>query len=189
MWETAGAKIADEATRILAGVKDEDPIAPEELGERASRALKEHRYAHTIIRAGAGRVVVRTLTVNGQWREYESTAKTFERDFEARGLSRYMMRQNIRPQAVIEDIGTHLGHQEMVEVRQIKTTHAGEAHRLAAEQAPQTKPALRNRRMQVRARPGRSVASVFGMLARPGTPRRSIEELNEAAAGGWAGEA
>ena len=48
---------------------------------------------------------------------------------------------------------------------------------------------LRNRRMQVRARPGRSVASVFGMLARPGTPRRSIEELNEAAAGGWAGEA
>ena len=48
---------------------------------------------------------------------------------------------------------------------------------------------LRNRRMQVRARPGRSVASVFGMLARPGAPRRSIEELNEAAAGGWAGEA
>ena len=105
-------------------------IAPEELGERASRALREHRYAHTIIRAGAGRVVVRTLTVNGQWREYESTAKTFEGDFEARGLSRYMMRRNIRPQAVIEDIGTHLDHPEMVEVRWIKTTCAGEAHRL-----------------------------------------------------------
>lgn len=44
-------------------------------------------------------------------------------------------------------------------------------------------------RMQVRARPGKSVASVFGMLARPGTSRRSIEELNEAAAAGWAGEA
>ena len=48
---------------------------------------------------------------------------------------------------------------------------------------------LRRGRMQIRARPGKSVASVFGMLARPRTPRRSIEELNEAAAGGWAGDA
>ena len=36
---------------------------------------------------------------------------------------------------------------------------------------------------------GQSVASVFGMLAQPGTRRRSIHELNEAAAGGWSGEA
>ena len=48
---------------------------------------------------------------------------------------------------------------------------------------------LKDGRMQVRAQPGKSVASVFGMLARPGTPRRSIEELNAAAAAGWAGEA
>jgi AbrB family looped-hinge helix DNA binding protein len=47
---------------------------------------------------------------------------------------------------------------------------------------------LRDGRMQVRAKPGKSVTTIFGMLARPGTPRRSIEELNEAAAAGWAGE-
>ena len=48
---------------------------------------------------------------------------------------------------------------------------------------------LNDGRMQVRARPGKSVATIFGMLAKPGTPRRSIEELNEATAAGWAGEA
>ena len=48
---------------------------------------------------------------------------------------------------------------------------------------------LKDGRVQVRAQPGKSVASVFGMLARPGTRRRSIHELNEAAAGGWSGEA
>ncbi len=47
---------------------------------------------------------------------------------------------------------------------------------------------LNDGRMQVRARPGKSVATIFGMLAKPGTPRRSIEELNEATAAGWAGE-
>ena len=48
---------------------------------------------------------------------------------------------------------------------------------------------LTDGRMQVRARPGKSVATIFGMLAKPGTPRRSIAELNEATAVGWAGEA
>ena len=134
LWESTGAKIADEARRKLAGVKDQDLIPAQELGERASRTLKEHRYAHTIIRAGAGRAVVRTLTMNGQWREYESTAKTLEGDFEARGLTRYMMRQNIRPQAVLKDIGTHLDGHEMIEVRQIRTTEAGETQTLATEQ-------------------------------------------------------
>ena len=43
-------------------------------------------------------------------------------------------------------------------------------------------------RMQVRAKHGRSVTAIFGMLARPETPTRSVEELNEAAAAGWAGE-
>ena len=42
--------------------------------------------------------------------------------------------------------------------------------------------------MRFQAKPGKSVATIFGMLAKPGTPRRSIEELNEAAAAGWAGE-
>ena len=44
-------------------------------------------------------------------------------------------------------------------------------------------------RMQVRAKRGKSVASVFGMLERPGAPCLSIEELNEIAASGWAGGA
>ena len=48
---------------------------------------------------------------------------------------------------------------------------------------------LKDGRMQVRAKPGKSVTAIFGMLAKPGTPQRSIAELNEAAAAGWAGEA
>ena len=47
---------------------------------------------------------------------------------------------------------------------------------------------LPNGRMQVRAQQGRPVTTIFGLLARPGTPTRSVEELNEAAAAGWAGE-
>ena len=43
-------------------------------------------------------------------------------------------------------------------------------------------------RMQLRPRPGRSVASVFGLLERRDTPRLSIERLNETIASGWAGE-
>ena len=39
----------------------------------------------------------------------------------------------------------------------------------------------------LRARPGKPISSIFGMLAKPGTRRHSIEELNEAAAAGWAG--
>ena len=48
---------------------------------------------------------------------------------------------------------------------------------------------LKDGKIQVRAKPRKSVATIFGMLAKPGTPRRSIEELNGAAAAGWAGEA
>ena len=48
---------------------------------------------------------------------------------------------------------------------------------------------LKDGRLQVRGKYGRPVESIFGMLKRPATPTRSIEELNEAAAAGWAGEA
>ena len=47
---------------------------------------------------------------------------------------------------------------------------------------------LNGGRMQVRAKRGKSVATIFGMLARPGKPPHSIDDLNEAAAAGWAGE-
>ena len=47
---------------------------------------------------------------------------------------------------------------------------------------------LADGRMQLRPKRGKSVATVFGMLARPGGPRLSVEEMNEAAAAGWAGE-
>ncbi len=43
--------------------------------------------------------------------------------------------------------------------------------------------------LRLRAKRGTPASAVFGMLARPGTAPRSIEDLNEAAAGGWAGEA
>jgi AbrB family looped-hinge helix DNA binding protein len=47
---------------------------------------------------------------------------------------------------------------------------------------------LKEGRLQVRARRGKPVTTVFGMLAKPGQPQRTIEDLNEAAAAGWAGE-
>ena len=47
---------------------------------------------------------------------------------------------------------------------------------------------LKDGRLQVRAKRGKPVTAVFGMLAKPGQPRRSIEDLNETAAAGWAGE-
>ena len=47
---------------------------------------------------------------------------------------------------------------------------------------------LADGRMQIRTKRGTSAAAVFGMLAKPGLPRLSIEELNEIAAAGWAGE-
>ena len=47
---------------------------------------------------------------------------------------------------------------------------------------------LKGGRMRYQAKPGKSVTTIFGMLEKPGTPRRSIEELNETAAAGWAGE-
>ena len=40
----------------------------------------------------------------------------------------------------------------------------------------------------LRVKPRKPISSVFGMLEKPGTRRRSGEELNEAAAAGWAGE-
>ena len=43
-------------------------------------------------------------------------------------------------------------------------------------------------RIQLRSRRGTSAEDVFGMLSRPHTPRLSIEEMNEIAASGWAGE-
>ncbi len=47
---------------------------------------------------------------------------------------------------------------------------------------------LQDGRMQVRAKQGKSVTTIFGLLARPASPTRSVDELNEAAAAGWAGE-
>ena len=47
---------------------------------------------------------------------------------------------------------------------------------------------LKEGRLELRPRRGTSAAAVFGMLARPGTPRLSIEDLNEATASGWAGK-
>ena len=45
---------------------------------------------------------------------------------------------------------------------------------------------LPGRRLQLRRKCRASVASVSGMLARPGTPQLSIEQINEIAASGWA---
>ena len=47
---------------------------------------------------------------------------------------------------------------------------------------------LADGRMQLRSKRGTSAAAVFGMLATPEAPHLTIEELNEVAASGWAGE-
>ena len=47
---------------------------------------------------------------------------------------------------------------------------------------------LANGRMQLRPKRGMPPSTVFGMLARPGSPRLSVDEMNELAASGWAGE-
>jgi len=43
-------------------------------------------------------------------------------------------------------------------------------------------------RIEARVRPGRPAASVFGLLRQPGEATRTIEDMGEAAAAGWAGE-
>lgn len=43
-------------------------------------------------------------------------------------------------------------------------------------------------RIEARTKPGRSVSSIFGMLKRSGEPARTIEEIDDAAGAGWAGE-
>ena len=135
LWEAAKAKIAEEADTKLAGVNDEDRIPPEELAKKATKALKDYLYAHTIIRAGRGQAVVRTRTANGHWREYESAADTLKRDFEARGISRYLTRRNIRPQTVLEKTLKHIDERRTVDIEDIKTPDAGEAHHAAARHA------------------------------------------------------
>ena len=47
---------------------------------------------------------------------------------------------------------------------------------------------LADGRMQLRPKRGTSAEAVFGMLAQPRTPPISIDEMNEIAASGWAGE-
>lgn len=102
LWESAEMEIADEARTKLSGINDEDLVPPETLVAEAVTTLKDQRYASTIIRAGRGRATARTLTVNGRPNDYESTAATLERDFEARGFSGHLMRHNIRPRTVLE---------------------------------------------------------------------------------------
>lgn len=43
-------------------------------------------------------------------------------------------------------------------------------------------------RLQIQPRRGRPAASIAGLLARPGSTRLSIREINEETAAGWAGE-
>ncbi len=43
-------------------------------------------------------------------------------------------------------------------------------------------------RLQLSPKPGTSAASIFGVLARPGAPHRSIQELNQISASSWADE-
>ena len=45
---------------------------------------------------------------------------------------------------------------------------------------------LNNGRLQLEPQRGTPIDSVFGMLARPGIPRLSVEELNEIVASEWA---
>ncbi len=43
-------------------------------------------------------------------------------------------------------------------------------------------------RVQLRPKSGKPISRLYGLLERPGQPTVSIEEINEAAAAGWAGD-
>ena len=43
-------------------------------------------------------------------------------------------------------------------------------------------------RLQLRAKSGKPISRLYDILKRPGQPSLSIEEINEAASAGWAGE-
>lgn len=43
-------------------------------------------------------------------------------------------------------------------------------------------------RLQLRPKSGKPISRLYGILERSGQPTLSIEEINEAAAAGWAGE-
>ena len=47
---------------------------------------------------------------------------------------------------------------------------------------------LQDGRMQLRPKRGTAAATIFGLLAQPGMSPLSINELEEAAAAGWAGK-
>ena len=47
---------------------------------------------------------------------------------------------------------------------------------------------LPNGQVLLRAKSGEPISRIFGMLVEPKTRPRSVEELNDAAAAGWAGE-
>ena len=135
LWKEAKAKITRDASTKLTGVKKADQIPAEKLAERATKALTDYRYAETIIRAGKGRAVITTLTANGKQRRYESTAGTLKRDFEALGISRYLMRQNTRPQGVMSNVLKHIKEGRTVDIQHIRTPDAAEAHERARANA------------------------------------------------------
>ena len=43
-------------------------------------------------------------------------------------------------------------------------------------------------RMQARAKPGEGVSTIFGIMKQPRERAKTIDEMKEAAAAGWAGE-
>ena len=47
---------------------------------------------------------------------------------------------------------------------------------------------LPSARVQARAKPGKPVSTIFGIMKRPGDRAMTIAEINEASAAGWAGE-
>lgn len=43
-------------------------------------------------------------------------------------------------------------------------------------------------RVEARAKPRKPISTIFGMMKRPGERAKTIDEISEAAAAGWAGE-
>ena len=47
---------------------------------------------------------------------------------------------------------------------------------------------LKDRRIELRPKPGKPISTIFGLLEQSNSERLTIEEIGEAAAAGWAGE-
>lgn len=117
-WRNSSEKIAEEARKKLSGVAHENCIEPNKLTEQAIDIIHDHRYATMVISGGNDRASITTTTNAGLVNQYTSTSNSIDRDFSALGISRHLIRHNIRPSHAIHETREAMrGHTERTVIR------------------------------------------------------------------------